>query len=181
MSRIGKLAIAIPDKVNVSRKLENVIHVKGNFGELTQDYPADILDVEINEANILVKIKDANNRKARQFQGLYRTLINNMVIGVSQRFEKILEINGVGYRGQVKGKTLNLNLGYSHPIDVDIPENIEIKMEGNIMTIIGICKQEVGLLAANIRDMRPPEPYKGKGIKYKNETIIRKVGKAGKK
>ena len=181
MSRIGKLAIDIPDKVIVSHQLDNLIHVRGNFGELTQDYPNEILDVEIADSKVLVKIKDANNRKARQFQGLYRTLINNMVVGVSQRFEKILEINGVGYRAQVKGKTLNLNLGYSHPINVEIPETIEIKMEGNVMTIIGICKQQVGLLAANIRDMRPPEPYKGKGIKYKNEVIVRKVGKAGKK
>lgn len=181
MSRIGKLAITIPEKVNVLQENKNCIHVKGNFGELKQDYPIDILNVEIAEKTVLVTIKDTQNRKARQFQGLYRTLIQNMVTGVSERFEKVLEINGVGYRAQVKGKTLILNLGYSHPIEFVIPENIEIKVEGNQLTVTGICKQEVGLLAANIRSMRPPEPYKGKGIKYKNETILRKVGKAGKK
>lgn len=181
MSRIGKLAISVPEKVAVSHKSDNMIQVKGNHGELIQSYPSDILDLKIADSQIIVEIKDVANKKARQFQGLYRTLINNMIIGVSEKFEKVLEINGVGYRAQVKGKNLNLNLGYSHPIDLEIPENIEIKVEGNVMTIAGICKQQVGLLAANIRDMRPPEPYKGKGIKYKNETIIRKVGKTGKK
>ena len=178
MSRIGNLPISIPDKVTVASNNENTITVKGNFGELQETYPSSDLTVEIQDSKIIVQPK---SKKSRALQGLFRTLINNMIIGVSERFEKVLEINGVGYRAQVKGKELTLSLGYSHPVNFTIPENMEVKVEGNIMTITGISKQEVGLFAANVRSKRPPEPYKGKGIKYKDETILRKVGKAGKK
>lgn len=178
MSRIGNLPISIPDKVTVASNNENTITVKGNFGELQETYPSSDLTVEIQDSKIIVQPK---SKKSRALQGLFRTLINNMIIGVSERFEKVLEINGVGYRAQVKGKELTLSLGYSHPVIFTIPENMEVKVEGNIMTITGISKQEVGLFAANVRSKRPPEPYKGKGIKYKDETILRKVGKAGKK
>lgn len=178
MSRIGNLPISIPDKVTVNSISENTISVKGNFGELEETYPSKDLIVEINDSTIIVQPK---TKKDRALQGLFRTLINNMIIGVSERFEKVLEINGVGYRAQVKGKELTLSLGYSHPVVFDIPENMEVKVEGNVMTIVGISKADVGLFAANVRSKRPPEPYKGKGIKYKDETILRKVGKAGKK
>ena len=178
MSRIVNLPISIPDKVTVASNGENTITVKGNFGELHETYPSNDLTVEIQDSKIIVQPK---SKKSRALQGLFRTLINNMIIGVSERFEKVLEINGVGYRAQVKGKELTLSLGYSHPVNFTIPENMEVKVEGNVMTITGISKQEVGLFAANVRSKRPPEPYKGKGIKYKDETILRKVGKAGKK
>ena len=178
MSRIGNLPILIPEKVTVSRTQENLVTVKGKFGELQESYPQDDLSVEITDSTITVK---PMTKKDRALQGLFRSLINNMIIGVNERFEKVLEINGVGYRAQVKGQELTLSLGYSHPVIFEIPKDIEVKVEGNILTVMGISKHEVGLFAANIRSKRPPEPYKGKGIKYKNETILRKVGKAGKK
>ena len=180
MSRIGNLPITIPEKVQVSQELDNIIVVKGSFGELKQAYPVQDLNIQIASSTMTVKPK-TSSRKSRQLQGLYRTLLNNMIIGVTERFEKVLQINGVGYRAQVKGKTLVLNLGFSHPVEFDIPADIEIKVDGNTLTVIGISKPDVGLLAANIRSKRPPEPYKGKGIKYKDEIILRKVGKSGKK
>ena len=178
MSRIGNLPIIIPEKVTVSSNGDNTVSVKGKFGELQETYPKENLSVEITDSKIVVQ---PNEKKDRALQGLFRSLINNMIIGVNERFEKVLEINGVGYRAQVKGQELTLSLGYSHPVIFNIPKDIEVKVEGNILTVMGISKQEVGLFAANIRSKRPPEPYKGKGIKYKDETILRKVGKAGKK
>ena len=180
MSRIGKLPITIPDKVIVLEKGKNIISVKGNFGELEESYPFEKLVIEISDSTLRIKPK-YDSRENRQLQGLYRTLINNMVVGVTEKFTKTLEINGVGYRAQIKGKELVLNLGFSHPINFEIPTNIDVKVEGNHLTIEGISKHEVGLFAANIRSKRPPEPYKGKGIKYKDEIILRKVGKSGKK
>lgn len=180
MSRIGNSPITIPNKVTVLKKEENIIFVKGDFGELKENYPLENLVIEINDSILTVKPKQ-ESRQNRQLQGLYRTLINNMIIGVTKKFRRNLEINGVGYRAQVVGKELILNLGYSHPIDFKIPANIEVKIEGNKLSIEGISKQEVGLFAAKIRSKRPPEPYKGKGIKYKDEVILRKVGKSGKK
>ena len=180
MSRIGRLSIAIPEKVTVLEKEGHLITVKGNFGELKEKYPIENLIIEIEDSTLKVKPR-SDTRQNKQLQGLYRTLINNMIIGVTEKFRKALEINGVGYRAQVKGKELILSLGYSHPVKFEIPSEIEVKVEGNNLLIEGISKQEVGLFAAQIRNKRPPEPYKGKGIKYKNEIILRKVGKSGKK
>lgn len=178
MSRIGKLPIEIPKNVNIT--LENTkIEVKGPNGQLTQEIPNNI-SVILDDNKIIVS-KKIETRIARQQHGLARSLINNMVIGVTQKFEKQLQMTGVGYRAQVKGKELTLNVGYSHPVIFEIPPDIEIKIEANTkLSIIGANKETVGFLASKIRATRPPEPYKGKGIQYVDEVILRKAGKSGK-
>ena len=178
MSRIGKLPIKIPPKVEV--KIDNqFINVSGPHGQLSRKIsPQIFISTENNE--IFVTPKD-NSREARALHGLSRTLINNMVVGVSNKFERRLEIKGVGYRSQVQGKDLVLNLGYSHPVVIPIPAGINVAVEANVNILLtGIDKEAVGQLAATIRSKRPPEPYKGKGILYKGEVIKRKVGKSGK-
>lgn len=179
MSRLGKLPVKLND--GAQAKIENnFIIVKGPKGELKQKLH-NLVQVEINAEEIVVKVKKPEVKKERSFWGLYRSLINNMVIGVTKGFEKQLEINGVGYRVALAGKKLNLNLGFSHPVEFPLPEGIAAQVEGNKITIQGIDKQLVGETAANIRKIRKPEPYKGKGIKYIDEVIIRKEGKtAGK-
>lgn len=178
MARIGKLPIKVPANVQVEIN-EKIIEVSGPEGKLFRTI-SDLISVELKENIIYVKKKE-NTRIANQLYGLTRTLINNMVIGVSQKFERTLQLEGVGYRAQLKNKDLVLNLGYSHPILITIPLGIEIKVEKNIGIIItGFDKELVGQLAATIRNKRPPEPYKGKGILYKGEIIKRKVGKSGK-
>lgn len=180
MSRIGKKIIILPKEVNA--QIENsIISISGPKGELTHKISPKIkVDLNKNESTIQIKIID-KTKKTQALHGLYRTIINNMVIGVSKGFEKKLIINGVGYRSQNDGKNLILNMGYSHPINIIPPENITIKVENNInITVSGINKETVGQIAATIRATRPPEPYKGKGIRYIDETIRRKVGKAGK-
>ena len=179
MSRIGNLPILIPKEVKIEKIDEGSLKIMGSYGELEQIYPKDKIQISIEEKTLKVKLL-SKEKNSKSLQGLYRSLINNAVLGVSQRFEKILEINGVGYRAQVKGSELTLNLGYSHPVIFSIPANIEVKVEGNIISIKGASKEIVGLFASKIRAKRPPEPYKGKGIKYKNEIIIRKMGKSGK-
>lgn len=178
MSRIGKLAIELPQKVSVQIE-NNHISIKGPFGELSRLVPQEI-NVQVEDGRIHVtKLNDT--RTSRQKHGLVRSLINNMVIGVSQKFEIQLQMVGVGYRAQVQGKQLVLNVGYSHPVIFEIPDQIEISVESNTnITIKGIDKEKIGLLASKIRAVRPPEPYKGKGIKYIDETILRKAGKSGK-
>jgi large subunit ribosomal protein L6 len=178
MSRIGKLSIKIPTKVEV--KIDNqLINVSGPHGKLSRKISELILVTTEND-EISVKIKN-NSREARALYGLSRTLINNMVVGVSNKFERRLEIKGVGYRSQVQGKDLILNLGYSHPVIIPIPEGMSVAVEANVNILVtGIDKEAVGQLAATIRSKRPPEPYKGKGILYKGEVIKRKVGKSGK-
>lgn len=180
MSRIGKKIIIMPEEVNA--QIENsIISISGPKGELTHKISPKIeVYLNNNENTIQVKIID-KTKKTQALHGLYRTIINNMVIGVSKGFEKKLIINGVGYRSQNDGNKLILNMGYSHPIHITPPENITIKVENNInITVSGINKETVGQIAAKIRATRPPEPYKGKGIRYIDETIRRKVGKAGK-
>jgi large subunit ribosomal protein L6 len=178
MSRIGKLSIKIPPKVEVKIDNQN-INVSGPHGQLSRKI-SDLILVTTENNEISVKPKD-NSREARSLHGLSRTLINNMVVGVSNKFERRLEIKGVGYRSQVQGKDLILNLGYSHPVTIPIPEGINIAVEANVNILItGIDKEAIGQLAATIRSKRPPEPYKGKGILYKDEVIKRKVGKSGK-
>lgn len=178
MSRIGKLPINIPEGVTVNLK-ENELKVKGPKGELSQKIHSHV-KVEISGQEIKVSVRHPEEKKDRSLWGLFRALINNMVLGVKEGFEKKLEINGVGYKAQVSGKKLILNLGYSHPIEYQIPEGIEVKVEKNIININGPDRQKVGQVAAEIRGFRKPEPYKGKGIKYSDEIIRRKAGKAAK-
>jgi large subunit ribosomal protein L6 len=169
--------IAIPKGVKASLS-DSVITVEGPKGKLTRSIDS-LLEVEVDEERIMVQRK-AETKQSKERHGLYRSLINNMVRGVSQGFETILVINGVGYRAEVKGKSLILNLGYSNPIEYPIPENITIEVEANTrISVRGIDKEHLGQTCAEIRSFRPPEPYKGKGIRYEKETVKRKVGKSG--
>ncbi|UIE38226.1 50S ribosomal protein L6 [Leptodesmis sichuanensis] len=179
MSRIGKRPISIPNKVTVSIDGQAVA-VKGPKGELSRVLPSEVEVVQEGET-ILVKRRD-DSRIARQRHGLSRTLVANMVEGVSQGFQRRLEIIGVGYRAQVQGKNLILNVGYSNPVQIEPPDGIQMAVENNTNVIVtGIDKEIVGNTAARIRAVRPPEPYKGKGIRYAGEVVKRKAGKAGKK
>jgi large subunit ribosomal protein L6 len=179
MSRIGKRPIPIPDKVTVTIKGQTV-SVKGPKGELSRDLVPEVI-VEQADSTVVVKRRD-ESRIARQRHGLSRTLVSNMVEGVSQGFQKRLEIQGVGYRAQMQGNNLALSVGYSHPVTITPPAGVQLAVENNTNVIIsGIDKESVGNIAAQIRAVRPPEPYKGKGIRYSGEFVRRKVGKAGKK
>jgi|TARA_B100000482_G_C12572795_1_gene284671 large subunit ribosomal protein L6 len=178
MSRIGKLPVNVPKNVNVELTGQE-IKVKGPHGELLHTIPSEI-EVSVNEDQIVVN-KKIETRIARQKYGLTRALINNMVIGVSEKFERRLQMIGVGYRSAVSGNSLTLNVGFSHPVVFEAPKDIEIKVEANTNIIIsGPDKEKVGLLASQIRAVRPPEPYKGKGIRYLDEYVLRKAGKSGK-
>ncbi len=179
MSRIGKMPIAIPAGVNVEVAENNKVTVKGPKGTLERVLPAE-MTIKVEGAEVVVsRPNDLKRNKA--LHGLTRSLINNMVIGVSEGYKKTLEINGVGYRAAKQGKVLTLTLGYSHPIEMTDPEGLEVTVEdSNKITVSGIDKEKVGQYAAEIRGKRGPEPYKGKGIKYSDEHIRRKVGKAGK-
>ena len=180
MSRIGKMPIAIPAGVTVEIAENNKVTVKGPKGTLERVLPA-AMTIKVEGAEIIVtRPNDLKQNKA--LHGLTRSLINNMVVGVSQGYQKKLEINGVGYRAAKAGKVLTLTLGYSHPVEMTDPEGIEVTVEdNNKLTVSGIDKEKVGQYAAEIRGKRGPEPYKGKGIKYADEIIRRKAGKAGKK
>ena len=180
MSRIGRMPIAIPAGVTVEIAENNKVTVKGPKGTLERVLPA---EMEIKSENGEVVVTRPNDlKKMKSLHGLTRTLINNMVVGVTAGYEKKLEVNGVGYRAQKQGKKLVLALGYSHPVEIEDPEGIESVVDGqNKIIIKGIDKEKVGQYAAEIRDKRRPEPYKGKGIKYADEVIRRKVGKTGKK
>ena len=180
MSRIGKLPVAIPAGVEVKLEEGNVIIVKGPKGTLTRKL-ADDMNIAIEDGQVTVT-RPNDLKRSKSLHGLTRTLINNMVIGVTQGYEKQLEINGVGYRAAKSDKKLTLSLGYSHPVEMEDPEGIETVVDGTTKIIVkGIDKEKVGQFAAEIRTKRPPEPYKGKGIKYADEYIRRKVGKTGKK
>ena len=178
MSRIGKLPIIIPNGVEVNYGDTEFI-VKGKFGTLQMKIPETIL-IQQNNDILTVNLKN-ETRSLRSLHGLYRTLINNMIIGVSEQFKLTLILKGVGYRATVQGKEIILNLGYSHPVHIEIPETISVEVVQNTTLNLKSCDKELlGLFAANIRTWRKPEPYKGKGILYKNEQILRKAGKAGK-
>jgi large subunit ribosomal protein L6 len=178
MSRLGKLAIKLNN--NISTKFsDSVLSVKGPKGELSLNIPA-IVELKISPEEILVSTK-GDNKKSKSFWGLFRSLINNMVVGVSEGFEKKLEVNGVGYKVALSGRTLNLNLGYSQPINFDLPDKVEAQVEGNLITLSSIDKKLLGDTAYKIRSFRKPEPYKGKGIKYQDEVIRRKAGKTAAK
>lgn len=178
MSRIGKLPITIPDSVDVNYT-DSKITVKGKFGTLENQIPESIVVTQENN-QLSVQIKE-QKKDSRAMHGLYRTLINNMILGVSQQFDLTLLLKGVGYRAAVQGKEIVLNLGYSHPVKIDIPTEIKVEVVQNTTINLKSCdKEALGLFAANIRAWRLPEPYKGKGILYKDEKIIRKAGKSGK-
>jgi large subunit ribosomal protein L6 len=179
MSRVGKKVIQIPSKTSVVYKDRELV-VKGEKGTLNRTiHPA--VDLAIEDDRISVTI-DKEDRKTRSIQGLTRSLVANMVDGVSKGFEKTLEIHGIGYRAEMKGKSLVLNLGYSHPIDFPMPDGISASVDkNNVIKIAGIDKEKVGQTAASIRKLRKPEPYKGKGVKYADERIQRKAGKTGTK
>ena len=180
MSRIGKMPIAIPAGVTVELAENNKVTVKGPKGTLER-VMAPEMELKLEDGQLTVtRPNDLKRNKA--LHGLTRTLINNMVVGVTNGYEKKLEVNGVGYRAAKQGKKLTLNLGYSHPVEMEDPEGVETVVEGtNVIFVRGIDKEKVGQYAAEIRDKRRPEPYKGKGIKYADEHIRRKVGKTGKK
>ena len=180
MSRIGRMPVAIPAGVTVEIAENNKVTVKGPKGTLERVLPAE-MDIKQEGSEIVVS-RPNDLKKMKSLHGLTRTLIHNMIIGVTEGYEKKLEVNGVGYRAQKQGKKLVLSLGYSHPVEMEDPEGIETVLDGtNIIIVKGISKEAVGQYAAEIRAKRAPEPYKGKGIKYADEVIRRKVGKTGKK
>ena len=179
MSRIGRMPIAIPAGVTVEIAENNKVTVKGPKGTLERVLPSE-MEIKV-EGNEVIVSRPNDLKKMKSLHGLTRTLINNMVVGVTAGYEKKLEVNGVGYRAAKAGKKLTLSLGYSHPVEMEDPEGLESKVDGNKIIVSGIDKEKVGQYAAEIRDKRKPEPYKGKGIKYADEVIRRKVGKTGKK
>nr|XP_023879850.1 50S ribosomal protein L6, chloroplastic-like [Quercus suber]POF23070.1 50s ribosomal protein l6, chloroplastic [Quercus suber] len=179
-SRIGKQPIQVPSNVTITLEGQ-FLKVKGPLGELSQSYPREV-NVEREEPGTLKVKKAMETRRANQMHGLFRTLTDNMVVGVSKGFEKKLQLIGVGYRAMLEGNDLVLNLGFSHPVRMAIPDGIKVKVEDNTrITVSGYDKSAIGQFAASVRRWRPPEPYKGKGVKYADEIVRRKEGKAGKK
>ena len=181
MSRIGKLPIKIPSSTETSFTSDTaILEVKGKYGTLQSQIP-DVLGIEEKDDTLVVILKN-QARTTKALQGLYRTIINNMVTGVTEQFLVTLNLQGVGYRAAVQGKSIVLNLGFSHPVELVIPEDISVEVVQNTTINIKSCdKEQLGLFASKIRAWRPPEPYKGKGILYKGEQILRKAGKSGKK
>ena len=179
MSRIGRLPVAIPAGVTVDIQENNHVVVKGPKGTLERTLPAE-MNIKLEDGHVVVT-RPSDLKKMKALHGLTRTLIHNMVVGVSEGYTKTLEVNGVGYRAAKQGNKLVLSLGYSHPVEMIDPEGLSSAVDGNKIIVSGISKEKVGQYAAEIRDKRRPEPYKGKGIKYADEVIRRKVGKTGKK
>jgi large subunit ribosomal protein L6 len=178
MSRIGKQPVAIPKGIEVTVDGTTITVKKGNKSATIPTHGR--VDVEVVDGNVVFTRK-GEDKESSAFWGTYRALTNNAIFGLDQGFKKSLEINGVGYRAAVKGNVLELQLGYSHPINFEIPAGIEIAVEKNVISVVGADKQQVGQTAAIIRGFRKPEPYKGKGVKYTDEVIIRKAGKTAKK
>lgn len=179
MSRIGRLPVAVPAGVEVKIADGNVVTVKGPKGTLERALPIE-MEIKLEDGHVVVT-RPNDLKRMKSLHGLTRSLIQNMVTGVTDGYKKVLEVNGVGYRAAKQGNKLVLNLGYSHPVEMIDPEGVESAVDGNKITVSGISKEKVGQYAAEIRDKRRPEPYKGKGIKYSDEVIRRKVGKTGKK
>ena len=179
MSRIGRLPVVIPAGVTVEVKENNYVVVKGSKGTLERNLPVE-MDIKVEDGHVVVT-RPNDLKRMKALHGLTRTLIQNMVTGVNEGYQKVLEVNGVGYRAAKQGKKLVLSLGYSHPVEMEDPEGLETTVDGNKIIVKGISKEKVGQYAAEIREKRKPEPYKGKGIKYADEVIRRKVGKTGKK
>ncbi|MCC7363676.1 MAG: 50S ribosomal protein L6 [Dehalococcoidia bacterium] len=178
MSRIGRQPVAVPAGVNIDIDSTNTVRVKGPKGELARQFPPTITLGREDGAIVVTRQNDEG--KQRALHGLSRTLLNNMVTGVTTGFTKTLEVQGVGYRAQIQGSNLQLALGFSHPVIVSPPQGITFAVEGPRILVQGIDKELIGQVAANIRKLRPPEPYKGKGIRYSGERVRRKAGKAGK-
>lgn len=179
MSRIGKRPIEVPENVTVTVSEDNFVTVKGPKGELTNTFNSDI-KIE-QEGNVITLVRPTESKEHRSIHGTTRSLLDNMVTGVSKGFERSLELVGVGYRAQLQGTKLVLNVGYSHPVEFTPEEGIQVEVPSNTKIIVrGINKERVGALASNIRQVRPPEPYKGKGIRYEGEQVRRKEGKTGK-
>ena len=175
MSRIGRLPVAIPAGVEVSVAEGNVVTVKGPKGTLERALPKE-MEIKVEDGHVVVS-RPNDLKKMKSLHGLTRSLIHNMVVGVSEGYTKELEVNGVGYKAAKQGKKLVLSLGYSHPVEMEDPEGLESKVDGNKIVISGIDKEKVGEFAANVRKVRKPEPYKGKGVKYTGEYVRRKEGK----
>jgi large subunit ribosomal protein L6 len=178
MSRVGRQPVEFDSKVNVTLEDGNVITVKGPRGELKRTFHENMRFAKEEGQIVVTRPSDSNQNRA--LHGLSRTLLQNMVTGVSDGFTKVLELQGVGYRAQLQGSKLQVNVGFSHPVIVEAPDGITFTVEGSQVTVGGIDKEQVGQVAANIRKIRPPEPYKGKGIRYLGEYVRRKAGKAGK-
>ena len=177
MSKIGKTSITIPEKVKVILS-DGIINIEGPLGKKSLNIDLDVFDLNINEGKDLSIKPKNNNQNSKRLWGMNRSLINNAIIGTSKGYEKILELTGVGYRATLKGNILNLQLGFRHDINFEIPKGVKIQVEKqNILKISGTDKQEVGMVAAEIKSIRPPEPYKGKGIKEQGQYILRKEGK----
>mgnify|MGYP001162543790 FL=1 len=177
MSKIGKISISIPEKVKVALS-GNILNVEGPFGKKTLPIDIDNFDLKIDEGKTISIKPKKNDQDSKRLWGMNRSLLNNAIIGAEKGYEKILELVGVGYRAALKGAQLNLQLGFSHDINFDIPKNIKITVEKQTtIKISGVDKQEVGMVASKIKSFRPPEPYKGKGIKEKGQYILRKEGK----
>lgn len=179
MSRIGNRQIEVPENVTVTISEDNFATVKGPKGELSRQLDQDITIVQ--EGNVITLTRPSDAKEHRAIHGTTRSVLNNMVVGVSTGFERALELIGVGYRAQMQGKKLVLNVGYSHPVEFTPEEGVEVEVPANTKIIVrGYNKERVGALASNIRQVRPPEPYKGKGIRYEGEIVRRKEGKTGK-
>jgi len=179
MSRLAKKPLLLPDGVSCEIAAEKIL-VKGPKGSLEMALDP-LVQVEIKDKEVYFKVKDPENQEQKSHWGLVASLVKNMVVGVTDGYEKKLEINGVGFRAAASGRKITLNVGFSHPVEYDLPEGINASVEGNIITLSGIDKQLVGETAARIRKIRKPEPYKGKGIKYVDEVIVRKTGKTAAK
>mgnify|MGYP001319692094 FL=1 len=177
MSKIGKISISIPDKVKVILS-GNIVNIEGPLGKKSLNIDLDIFDLNINEGkDVSIKPKN-NNQETKRLWGMNRSLLNNAIIGASKGYEKILELSGVGFRAALKGNILNLQLGFSHDINYNIPDGVKIQVEKQtLLKISGTDKQQVGMVAAELKGLRPPEPYKGKGIKEQGQYILRKEGK----
>ena len=178
MSRIGRMPIRIPDGVTIT--VDNrTVTVKGTKGELSQDYHKSYVKINLEDRVCTIE-RNSESKQAKSMHGLYRKLVQNRVVGVSEGFTKVLLVNGVGYRAELRDDVLVLNLGYSNPIEYPVPEGITINVEGNNRIVVsGADRQQVGQVSAEVRRFRPPEPYKGKGIRYENEYVRRKIGKTG--
>lgn len=176
MSRLGKQPIALPSSVEATFA-DNVLTIKGPNGTLSRTMKDDVVAIDVRDGEIGVAPQDPNDNHAQALWGTYGSHIRNMITGVTEGFSKVLEIEGVGYRAEVRGDTLVLNVGYSHPVELPLPDGVNVNVEKNVITVTGPNKETLGQFAANIRATRPPEPYNGKGIHYQGEYIIRKQGK----
>lgn len=179
MSRIGKQIINIPNGLEVAKQGSKLVFKTDKMQKELETH--DRVEIQIKDKTLSFGLKNPQDLRSKAFWGTYRALANNIVVGLSSGFTKQLEINGVGYKATIKGNVLELALGFSHPINYDIPKGIEMSLDKNILTIKGADKQQVGQIASEIRGFRPPEPYKGKGVKYADEVILRKAGKTAKK